>query len=71
MHSAQNTSSSHLLSKSIKIEKQSIILTIVICGCETWSLTIREVLTSRVFENRVLLELFGSKSEKVTGGRRK
>jgi hypothetical protein len=40
-------------------------------GCETWSLTLREERRLRVFENRVLRRIFGSKSEKVTGYWRK
>jgi hypothetical protein len=42
-HSVQNLLSSHLLSKSIKIKKyETIILPLVLCGCETWSLALRE-----------------------------
>jgi hypothetical protein len=33
-------------------------------GCETWSLTLRE---EKVFENRVLRRIFGSKGDEVTG----
>jgi hypothetical protein len=40
-------------------------------GCETWSLTLREVRRVRVFENRVLKRIFGSKRDEVTGGWRK
>jgi hypothetical protein len=36
-------------------------------GCETWSLTLREEHRLRVFENRVLRRIFGSKRNKVTG----
>jgi hypothetical protein len=40
-----------------------ITLPVIICGCETWSLTVREEYTSRlrVFENRVLRKILGSK----------
>jgi hypothetical protein len=57
-HSVQRLLSSLLLSKmrSIKIYK-SIILTVVLYGRETWSLTLRE--EHRVFENRVLRRIFG------------
>jgi hypothetical protein len=42
-HSDQNLLSSHLLSKNVKIKiHKSIILPVVLYGCETWSLTIRE-----------------------------
>jgi len=40
-------------------------------GCETWSLILREECGLRVFENRVLRRIFGSKREEVTGERRK
>jgi hypothetical protein len=42
-HSVQNLLSSHILSENIKIEiKKSIILPLVLYGCETWSVTLRE-----------------------------
>jgi hypothetical protein len=49
---------------------KSIILPVVFCGCETWSLTLREEHDTRlrVFENRVLRRIFGSKRDEVTGG---
>jgi hypothetical protein len=40
-------------------------------GCETWSLTLREENTLRVFENRVLRRIFGPKRDEVTGEWRK
>jgi hypothetical protein len=40
-------------------------------GCETWSLTLREVHRLRVFENRVLRRKFGPKGDMATGGWRK
>jgi hypothetical protein len=45
-----------------------IILPVVLYGCETWSLTLREEHRLRVFENRVLRRIFGSKRDEVTGG---
>jgi hypothetical protein len=51
----------------IKIYK-TIILPVVLYGCETWSLTLREEHRLRVFENRVLRRIFGPKRDKVTGG---
>ena len=39
---------------------------VVLCGCETWSLTLREERRLRVFENRVLRRIFGSKRDEVT-----
>jgi hypothetical protein len=50
---------------------QAIILPVVLYGCETWSLTLREEHRLRVFENRVLRRIFGSKRDEVTGERRK
>jgi hypothetical protein len=46
---------------------RSIILPIVLCGYETWSLTIREEHTLRVFENRMLRKIFRPKRDEVTG----
>jgi hypothetical protein len=48
-----------------------IILPMVLYGCETWSLTLREEHRLRVFENRVLRRIFGLKRDEVTGERRK
>ena len=59
--------SSSLLSKNLKIELyRTIILPVVLYGCETWSLTLRDERMLRVFENRVL-RIFGPKRDKVTG----
>ena len=44
---------------------------VVLYGCETWSLTIREERRLRVFENRVLRRIFGHKRDEVTGEWRK
>jgi hypothetical protein len=46
---------------------RSIILPVVLYGCETWSLALREEHRLRVFENRVLRRIFGPKRDKVTG----
>jgi hypothetical protein len=54
----------------IKIYK-TIILPVVLYGCETWSLTLREEHRLRVFENWVLRRIFGPKRDEVTGGWRK
>jgi hypothetical protein len=52
--------SSRLLSKNIKIRiYKNIILPVVLYGCETWSLTLREEDRLRVFEKRVLRGIFG------------
>ena len=44
----------------IKIYK-TIILPVVLCGCETWSLTLRDVYRLRVFENMIPRQIFGPK----------
>jgi len=67
-YSVQNLLSSRLLSKNLKIKiYRTIILPVVLYGCETWSLTLREERRLRVFENRVLRRVFGSKRDEVTG----
>jgi hypothetical protein len=48
-----------------------MILPVVLYGCETWSLTLREEHRLRVFENRVLRGIFGPKGDEVTGEWRK
>jgi hypothetical protein len=61
-----------LLSKNLKIKiYRTIILPVVLYGCESWSLTLREVRRLRVFENRVLRGIFGAKRDEVTGEWRK
>jgi hypothetical protein len=58
-YSVQNLLSSRLLSKSLKIKiYRTIILPVVLYGCETWSLTLREERRLSVFENRVLRRVF-------------
>jgi hypothetical protein len=54
--------------KTLKIRiYKTIILSGVLYGCETWSLTLREGHRLRVFENRVLRGTFGPKRDEVTG----
>ena len=68
----QNLLSSSLLSKNLKIKiYRTIILPIVLHGCETWLLTLREGSRLRVFENRVLRRIFGPRRDEVTGEWRK
>jgi len=63
----QNLLSSNLLSKNLKIKiYRTIILPVVLYGCETWSLTLMEELRLRVFENRVLRRIFEHKRDEVT-----
>jgi len=67
-YSVQSLLSSSLLSKKLKIKiYQTIILPVVLYGCETWLLTLREERRLRVFENRVLRRVFGPKRDEVTG----
>jgi hypothetical protein len=50
---------------------KTIILPVFLCGCETWSLSLRKEHRLRVFENRVLRRLLGPKMNEGTGGWRK
>jgi len=62
-YSVQNLLSSSLLSKYLKIKiYRTIILPVVLYGCETWSLTLREERRLRVFEKRLLRRIFGPKT---------
>jgi hypothetical protein len=61
-----------LLSRNVKAKiHKTIILPVVLYGCETWSLTLREEHRLRVFENRVLRRIFVPKRDEVTGEWRK
>jgi hypothetical protein len=60
--------SSYILYKNLKIKIYKTIILPVLCGCETWSLTLREEQRLRVFDNRVLRRVFGPKREEVAGG---
>jgi hypothetical protein len=68
-HSVHSLLSFRLLSKNLRnrIYKTKILF-VVLHGCETWSLVIREEHGVRVFENRVLRETSGPKREEVMGG---
>jgi len=67
-HSVQNLLSSSLLSKNLKIKiYRTIFLPVVLYGCETWSLTLREERKLRMFENMVLMRKFGPRTGEVTG----
>jgi hypothetical protein len=70
-HSVQS-SVFRLLSRNLKVEiYKTTILPVVLYGCETWSVTLREVYRLRVFENRVRRRIFGPKRDEVTGQWRK
>jgi hypothetical protein len=67
-HSVQILLPSHLLSRNITVKlKKNLILPVVLCGCDTWSVSLREEHRLRVFENRVLRRLFGPKRGGITG----
>jgi hypothetical protein len=67
-HSAQNLQSSHLLSKNLKnLIYKTIILPLVLYGCDNWFLTLREEHRLSVFKNRVLRRISGLKMGEVTG----
>jgi len=64
--------SSSLLAENINIKiYRSIILPVVLYGCETWSPTMREKRRLRVFENGLLRRIFGLKRDEMTGEWRK
>ena len=64
-HSVQNLLSSRLLSKNLKIKMyRTIILPVVLYGCETWMLILREERKLRVFEN-MLWRTFGPRRDEV------
>jgi hypothetical protein len=66
--SVQNLLSSTLLSKNVKIKiYRTIILPLVLYGCESWSLTLREECRLRVSENKVLRRIFGPKRDEGSG----
>ncbi|KAJ4428527.1 hypothetical protein ANN_24571 [Periplaneta americana] len=67
-----NIGYAHLLSKNLKVGiYETVILPVVLYGCETWTLTLREGQKLRVFENKVLRKIFGAKRDEVTGEWRK
>jgi hypothetical protein len=71
-HSVQSLLSSRLLSRKLKVKiYKTTILPVVLYGCETWSLLLREELRLRVIENRVLRRIFGPTRDELTGEWRK
>jgi hypothetical protein len=72
IHSFQSLLSSCLLFRDVKVKiYKTIILPVILYGCETWSLTLREEHRLKVFGNRVLRRIFGPKRDEVTGDWRK
>ena len=71
-NSVQNLLSSRLVSRKLKIKiYRTIILPVVLYGCEARSLTLREEMKLRVYENMVLRRIFGPRRDEVTGKRRR
>jgi hypothetical protein len=71
-HLVQSLLSSRLLSRNVKFKiYKTTILPVVLYGCETCSLALREEHRLRVFESRVLRRTFGPKRDEVTGEWRK
>jgi hypothetical protein len=71
-HTVQKHLSSRLQSKNVNIRiYKTLILPVLLYGCETWSLSLREEHRLRVFENRMLRRIFEPKKAEVTGGLRK
>jgi hypothetical protein len=58
---------SRLLSRKVEVKIYKPIILPVSYWCETWYLTLRKERRPRVFENRVLRRIFGSKRDEVTG----
>ena len=71
-YSLEKILSSRLPSKKLKVKAyDTIILPVVLYGCETWSLTFRGEHRLRVFENKVLRKIYGAKKDEITGEWRK
>ncbi|KAJ4449029.1 hypothetical protein ANN_00423 [Periplaneta americana] len=71
-YSVKKLLSSSLLSKNLKVRiYKTVILPVVLYGCETWTLTLREEHRLIVFENKVLRKIFEAKRDEVTGEWRK
>jgi hypothetical protein len=65
----QNLLSSRIQSKNVKIRiYNTIILPVVLYGCETWSLTLRDEYRLKVLENIVLRRIYGPKMDEIMGG---
>jgi hypothetical protein len=68
-HSVQKRLSTRLFSENVKSRiYETIILPVVLYGCEDCSLTLREGPKLRVFENRVVRRILSRKRDEVTGG---
>ena len=64
--------SSSLISNKLKVNTdKTIILPVVLYGCETWSLILKEEQRLKLFENIVLRNIFGARRDEITGEWRK
>jgi hypothetical protein len=71
-HSVQSLLSSRLLSRNLKVKIfKNIILPVILYGCGSWPVTLREAHRLKRFESRVLRGIFGPKRDEVTGEWRK
>jgi hypothetical protein len=71
-HSVLNVLCSSALSRNVEIKiYRTVIFSVVLNGCETWLLTLREERRLRVLEKRVLRRIFGLRRDEVTGESRK
>ncbi|KAJ4433184.1 hypothetical protein ANN_15441 [Periplaneta americana] len=67
-YSVEKLLSSSLLSKQLKVRiYMTVILPVILYGCETWTPTVREEQSLRMFENEVLKKIFVAKKDEVTG----
>ncbi|KAJ4442256.1 hypothetical protein ANN_12122 [Periplaneta americana] len=66
----RKTKASAVQKSEVRIYK-TVILPVLLYGCETWTLTLREEHRLRVFENKVLRKIFGAKRDEATGEWRK
>jgi hypothetical protein len=71
LNCVQSLLSSRLLSQNIDIEIYKTIILYVLYGFETRSITVREEHRLRMFENRVLRRIFGTKGKEVARCRRR
>ncbi|KAJ4438662.1 hypothetical protein ANN_14609 [Periplaneta americana] len=69
-HGASSGCGSRRRHLKVRIYK-TVILPVVLYGCETWTLTFREEERLRVFENKILRKIFGAKRDEVTGDENK
>jgi hypothetical protein len=60
--------SSSLIFTTVKINiYRTIILPLILYGCDSWPVTLREECRLRDFMNKVLRRVFGPKRDEVTG----